>query len=110
MRTIRLAATGIYSGLRRTSIPCAKQMALHSKRAMDKYRLHGKGGVNRTVYLRNKTLAQQFVERADNAGRIVVVGLKRCNLRTGRTVICKMSGLWACEGMGVPLNNMNLGK
>ncbi len=85
-------------------------MTLYSTKAMDKYRLHGKGGVNRTVYVGNKTLAQKPGDNTDDAGRIVVVGLDSCYPGTERTAIRKICGLRAREGVVVPQCAVNFGK
>jgi hypothetical protein len=77
-------------------------MALDNVRTMDEYRLYGIGGIDRTIYLRNEAMAQEFRAKANGAGRIVIEALKRCNLKAGRIDTLMAYGLLAGKRIGVP--------
>ena len=90
------------SGERRTSISGAKRITLRSPETMDRYRLHGIGGIDRTTHLRNKAMAQQSGTKANYTGRIVLCTLKRCDLQAGRIAALITPGFLAGKRVSMP--------
>jgi hypothetical protein len=90
------------SGLRWTSIPNVKRIALNNADAPNECRLHRRGNIDGIIHMGNKALAQQFVKDTDHTGGVVFVVRDSCNLLTGRFAICRVSSFLGGDGMDVP--------
>ena len=76
----------LLSGLRRASIFFLRHAGLVQAEMLDGDGLDNKEGMNNAIYPRDERVTYKAVTIAKTAGRIVVVGLKACQLEAGRRV------------------------